>query len=437
MGRTMRDSGIEWIGEIPEGWEVYKIKNIVNFNPRYDKTFDDGTNISFLPMERIGQGNMSPMDAKIEKVKNGYTYFADGDIVLAKVTPCFENGNIAIAKELLNGVGFGSSELYVFRCIKINRVFLFYFLQNPNFKEHCISSMYGTGGLKRVSAEFIREFKLALPPLPKQQAIADFLDAKCGMLDDSIAKQKAVIEKLKAYKQSVITEAVTQGLDPAAKMKPSGIEWIGEIPEGWDLCKIKYLTSKIGSGKTPKGGSEVYTDNGIIFLRSQNIYNYGLNIDDVVFISNKIDEEMANTRVFKNDILLNITGGSIGRACIYNETQPANVSQHVCIIRPINKVDVKYLHAVIVGDIGFHAINIFQSGANREGLNFEQIANLVIPLPPLPEQIAIAEHLDAKCAKIDNIITGKQKLIEKLSEYKKSLIYECVTGKREVANGRI
>lgn len=205
----MKPSGIEWIGDIPEGWEIYRMKDLVNFNPRYDEAFKDGTEVSFSPMEYIGQGKMSSIISTIEKVKNGYTYFAYGDIVMAKVTPCFENGNIAIADNLINGVGFGSSELYVFRCTKVINIFLFYFLQSNTFRKRCISSMYGTGGLKRVSSDFVDTYKLAIPSLEKQQEIADYIDAKCAGIEKVINGKQKLLEKLTDYKKSLIYECVT------------------------------------------------------------------------------------------------------------------------------------------------------------------------------------------------------------------------------------
>lgn len=205
----MKPSGIEWIGDIPEGWEFSRIKYIVDFNPRYEDSFPSATEVSFSPMEYIGQGKMSSINSAIDKVKNGYTYFANGDIVMAKVTPCFENGNIAIAENLTNGVGFGSTELYVFRCTKVNEKFFFYFLQNQSFVGKCISSMYGTGGLKRVSTDTVSNYKLVLPPIGEQKMIADHLDSKCASIDNIIDGKQKIIDKLTDYKKSLIYECVT------------------------------------------------------------------------------------------------------------------------------------------------------------------------------------------------------------------------------------
>lgn len=205
----MKDSEIEWIGEIPSHWKVERIKYLIDFNPSYSENLNDDVSVSFAPMECIGNGYMNFKEAKLKDVKGKYTYFSDKDIIMAKVTPCFENGNIAIANDLINGVGFGSSELYVFRCKKVDNKFMFYYLQNSIFKEGCISTMTGTGGLKRVSASFIENYYIGIPKIDEQKQIAEFLDKKCNAINSVISKKQKLIKKLEAYKKSLIYECVT------------------------------------------------------------------------------------------------------------------------------------------------------------------------------------------------------------------------------------
>lgn len=205
----MKYSGIEWIGEIPSHWKVERIKYLIDFNPSYSETLNDDVSVSFAPMECVGNGYMNFKEAKLKDVKGKYTYFADKDIIMAKVTPCFENGNIAIANDLINGVGFGSSELYVFRCKRIDNKFMFYYLRNNIFKEGCISTMTGTGGLKRVSSSFIENYYIGIPKIDEQKEIAEFLDKKCNAIDCAISKKEQLIEKLEEYKKSLIYECVT------------------------------------------------------------------------------------------------------------------------------------------------------------------------------------------------------------------------------------
>lgn len=286
---------------------------------------------------------------------------------------------------------------------------------------HIYFSVYGNSYIRDIS-------------ISDQQKIAAHLDRKCTQIDALISNAQQQIEKLKAYKQSVITETVTKGLDPDVQMKDSGVEWIGEIPEHWEIAKIKIGVTKVGSGKTPLGGAETYSSEGVLFLRSQNIYDEGINLDSPTYITDTIDEEMKGTRVKPYDVLLNITGGSIGRCCIFPpELERANVNQHVSIIRVIDSIFTPdYMHYYWNSNIGKISISLYQTGGNREGMSADAIKNSPIMVIPIQEQKVITTYLDHKCSHIDKLIALKQQKIEKLQQYKKSLIYEYVTGKKEV-----
>ena len=293
-------------------------------------------------------------------------------------------------------------------------------------------STYGAK-MPRVSSDFVKDLFFPLPDIKEQDAIADYLDDVTGKVDALIAEKQKQVDDLRAYRISLITETVTRGLNPNAPLRHSGIDWIGDIPRHWEISALKYLTSKIGSGVTPKGGSEVYLNEGVLFIRSQNVYPDGLHLDDPTYISESIDESMSNTRVYTGDILLNITGASIGRCCVYTMIESANVNQHVCIIRSLGNLIInQYLCYMLNSKIGQDQIALYQTGGNREGLNFEQLRNFAIPLPPLSEQHAIAEFLDEKTVKIDALIDELSKQLDELAEYKKAVISEAVTGKVDV-----
>lgn len=205
----MKDSGVEWIGEIPEHWEIVRIKNICQFNPSIKKSFSYDDIVSYAPMECVRTGSLVHKEIAIKNVSSGLTYFEENDIIMAKVTPCFENGNIAIATGLTKGMAFGSSELFVFRANESIKFFLFYFLQNNIFKKFSISTMTGTGGLKRVSPNFVNNYSFALPPIEERNKIVFYLDRKCSQIDKLIDLKQQKIEKLQQYKKSLIYEYVT------------------------------------------------------------------------------------------------------------------------------------------------------------------------------------------------------------------------------------
>ncbi|MEM7532299.1 MAG: restriction endonuclease subunit S, partial [Chloroflexota bacterium] len=200
-------------------------------------------------------------------------------------------------------------------------------------------------------------------------------------------------------------------------------------PSSWETTKIKFIASRIGSGKTPKGGSDVYTNNGVMFIRSQNVHFSGLKLDDVVFIHENIDAEMKSTRVQDSDILLNITGASLGRCSIVPpDFPPANVNQHVCIIRPLTEKTIpRFLYYVIMSHSVQTQIFNSQVGSSREGLNFSEVKDLEFLLPSLNKQSEIADYLDRETAKIDNLITAMEQLLTLLAAKRQAVISEAVT----------
>lgn len=211
MAREMKDSGVEWIGEVPREWEVKKLKYVAQLNPKIDMDhLEETSEVTFTPMEKIKNGYFINNKGIWGNNNSSYTNYSENDIVMAKVTPCFENGNIAIMKGLYNNIGFGSSELFVFRSNKnIKKEYLFYFLRNEIFKNLGKNNMTGAGGLKRVSSEFILNFNVSVPPLEEQNRIAEYLDKKTFEIDTLITKKEALIAELEEYKKSLIYECVT------------------------------------------------------------------------------------------------------------------------------------------------------------------------------------------------------------------------------------
>ena len=427
MSREMRHSGIEWIGEIPKEWRVELIGN--NIKEIKDKNEDSSENnalqfkMGTIISKKGGDSKYNPESLA------AYTMVQEGDIVINGLNLSFDF--ISQRVGLVREKGVITSTYLTLRPSSL----LYSDFVNYLFKayDNC-KAFHGMGrGLRQIlSYRELRNQKLIYPSLAEQQKIANYLDEVCGEVDEMIALQEQMIEELKAYKQSVITEAVTKGLNPNVHMKDSGIDWFGEVPEHWEIVKLSLLTSKIGSGSTPTGGANVYVSEGVKFLRSQNVYFEGLDLSDVAHITEKIDEEMKGTRVLPGDVLLNITGGSIGRCYYVDETLGrANVNQHVSIIRP-NNINTKYLKYSLQSSLGQLQVSLLQTGGNREGLSAAALSNFKVLLPSTEEQQSIASYLDTKCAEIDALIAIKQAKIEELKEYKKSVIYEYVTGKKEV-----
>lgn len=433
--REMKSSGVDWIGDIPVDWKAIPIK----YNYEIIAGATPSSNISEYWDGQINW--ITPADFKTEDIyvakgnrrltKLGYvscstTMIPSGNIIFSKRAPI---GTVAInAEKVCTNQGcFG----LIPKNKNINNKFYYYAISV--YPE--VFNLFGSGTtFREISAVAFGNIKLPFPNINTQKSITVYLDNKCERIDAIITDIQSEIDTLEKYKRSVITEAVTQGLDKDVEMKDSGIEWIGKIPYTWHVGRIKFYIDKVGSGKTPKGDENLYTQGEILFLRSQNIFDTGIVLDEEpTVITDAIDAEMANTRVLFGDVLLNITGGSIGRCCIYKFKNRANVNQHVCIIRTKkDKILPAYMHYFWISNLGQTAINLYQTGGNREGMSADAIKNTPIPIMSIQEQKDIVQHLDDKCSNIDIAVSQKQNQLNILNNYKKSLIYEYVTGKKEV-----
>ena len=430
MPREMKDSGIEWIGEIPSHWIIKTAFQIFS----QVKNKNDGlveTNLLSLSYGKIKRKSIDTVEGLLPQSFDGYNIIEADDIVL-RLTD-LQNDQTSLRVGLCNERGIITSAYLTLRNQSADYSnFLYYYLHSFDIAK----GFYGMGAGVRQGLNWdgVKNLKIVLPPLTEQIAIADFLDGRCADIDYVIAETKSTIEEYKKLKQSVITEAVTKGIRGDRPMKDSGIEWIGEIPCEWNVAKVKNGVTKVGSGKTPLGGVESYADEGILFLRSQNIYDTGLVLESPTYITAEVDEEMKGTRVFPRDVLLNITGGSIGRCCIFpQECVRANVNQHVSIIRVIDSVFLaEYMHYFWISSLGQTAIDLYQTGGNREGMSADAIKNTPIPIMSIEEQHEIISYLDKKCIEIDSLIEKKTALLEEMEALKKSIIFEYVTGKKEV-----
>lgn len=360
------DSQIPYVGLIPSHWKTVQNKRVMHKEKRICTSYA-GQDIISLTMNGVIVRDLGA-GGKMPATFDGYQFVYPGELLMClfdiDVTPR------CVGKVYNEGLTSPAYSSFVLHDNADLGFYYYYYLMLDHTKEllHLAKNLRHS-----LTEEQLGQIKVPLPPLSEQRTIAAFLDTKIAHIDSVIAEAKASIEEYKAWKASIIYEAVTKGLDPNVEMKDSGVEWIGMMPTTWSACALKQLTTKIGSGKTPSGGAEVYTTEGVMFLRSQNVYNTGLELDSVSFISEEIDETMANTRVQYQDVLLNITGGSIGRCCLYDlEGVPANVNQHVCILRADKtKLLPQFLRYFWNSASGPMVVAQHQTGGNRQGLNFE------------------------------------------------------------------
>lgn len=430
-----KDSGIEWIDEIPKHWSVKKISHVTTnigsgTTPKSDNmAYYDGGEINWLVT-----GDLN--DWYIYETTNKITPQAIKDHSSLKTYPS-DSLMMAMYGATIGKLGILKTPSTVNQAtcvltINENNSTEFWFYIFLGHRNYIISLGYG-GGQPNISQEVIRSLRFPAPSSKlEQKKISQYLDKKTKKIDSLIEKTQRKIELLKEQQTATINHYVTKGLDPTVKMKDSGIEWIGEIPKHWVLTKLKFKLKKIGSGVTPRGGSEVYTDEGVMFLRSQNIHFEGLALEDVVRITPETHLEMSGSIIQMNDVLLNITGGSIGRCCVVDIKDDFNVNQHVCILRPTELINSYFLFYYLRSDIGQTQIFMNLTGSGREGLNFENLGNFILPLCSIHEQLNIGKRIKEVDQAYISIIEKESKRIELLKEYRQSLISNVVTGKVRV-----
>lgn len=433
----MKDSGILGCGSIPSHWGTIPLKYVSLLDGKVDTSYiKPEDEVSFAPMECVRNDKRIPRTALKSKDNGTYSSFCDGDIAIAKVTPCFENGNICIMDSLENGYAFGSSELFSIRPTNIVRRFLFYCLQTPYFIDGGVATMTGVGGLKRVSSYYMKNAKIALPPFPEQSAIAAYLDTQCAKIDEIIAQVKASMEDYKQWKASIIYEAVTKGLNPNVEMKDSGIEWVGNVPAHWRVTKIKNFVS-LRSGITL--GKQYPPDAQLVsrpYLRVANVKAEHVDLQDVATIMVTIEE--AEKYALKPGELLMTEGGDrdkLGRGTIWHGEIPGCLHQnHVFAVQVDEKYMLtKFLDYLTASPVGREYFDLTaKKTTNLASTNATTILQFSVPIPPLTEQEKIITILDRNTATINEVIAEKETLVSDLESYKKSLIYEVVTGKRRV-----
>ena len=277
----------------------------------------------------------------------------------------------------------------------------------------------------------MKRIYIPAPSLQEQHRIADYLDRKCSQIDAIIARQQEVIEKLKAYKLSVITEAVTKGLNPHAPMKDSGVEWIGEIPEQWTRVRLKNICQFINGDRSSNYPSpNEYVDEGIPFLGADSLYGRYVDIIQSKKITKEKYHSMGGAKIQKGDILYTLRGSTIGKNAL-STFDEGTVASSLMVIRPTSLLS-NFLLYWLNSEEEFQQRQSYINGSTAPNLSAENVGSFIMFLPSKVEQQEIADYLDKKCAEIESTILKKQMLVEWLGKYKKSLIYEVVTGKKEV-----
>jgi len=427
-----KPSGVAWLGKIPEHWNPVRLRYRAKFSPGRSELngLPDTFEVSFVSMELVHEyGGLSLEQTRpLAEVSTGYTYFRDGDVLAAKITPCFENGKGAIAQDLMNGIGFGTTELHILRPHpSMDRHFLFYVTISHAFRNRGVAEMYGAGGQKRVPEDFMKNFRQPVPPVNEQRAIAAFLDRETTRIDELIKKKQRQIGLLQEKRSALISRAVTKGLDPDAKMRDSGIEGMGYMPANWSLKRLKFLTPQVTVGIviTP---SKYYEDTGVPCLRSLNVRPDELTENDLVFISTESNELLRKSKLQAGDLLV-VRTGKPGTAAVVDQRFDGANCIDLIIIRKSDWFDSRFMCYVLNSEFSLAQYLAGTSGAIQGHFNIETASNMIIPMPPVGEQLYIRERLDVEIGKLKLLGRKVEESITRLREYRVALISAAVTGK--------
>ena len=415
--RAMKDSGIPWIGMIPEEWETLRLKQCADNS--LDNSFIDGdwiespvitdSGIRYLTTGNIGdgifkeQGNGHISEATFTELNCKYAY--SGDLIFSRLNSPY--GRSCILPNTIDKCVLAVDNV-VLRT-KQDKRYICYQSQCVGF-QHSVEDKAAGTTMKRISRTNLGKIEITLPPLSEQERIADFLDSKCAEIDEMIALQEKTVEELKAYKQSIITEAVTKGLNPDAPMKDSGIPWIGLIPQGWNTIRLKQLCNiKTGSQDTI---NRVDDGQYPFFVRSPKV-------------------ERINSYCYDGEAIL-MAGDGVGAGRVFHHyIGKFDCHQRVYYLHEFRGINTRYLYHFLSYNF-YKLIDAGSAKSTVDSVRLPMLTNFVITIPSKKEQREIVSYIDKKGQEIDSLIEIKQQKAEELKVYKKSLIYEYVTGKKEV-----
>ncbi len=413
----MKNSGIPWIGEIPEGWNLVQGKRL--FISRKRIVGDDVEKYERLALTMNGviKRNKDDNEGLQPEQFEGYQILRKNELVFKLI----DLQNVKTSRVGLSPYEGIVSPAYITlqNASKDNRFYYYWYMFLYHYQVY--NKLAGDGVRSALNVDDLLQIPIPEIPLSEQQAIADFLDKKCAEIDQMVALQEKFIEELKAYKQSLITETVTKGLNPNAPMKDSGVEWIGEIPAAWDIIFNRYL----------------FKEN----VRAPRVNDIPLSLSqaDGLIATDEMKENSLKTSTYEgwksvriDDIVLNRFKAHLG--VLFCARIEGIVSFHYGVYESIRLLCSKYYEYLFHSNNYKYIYAQMSNGMvvglqNLSNTNFYRVPSL---FPPLIEQQAIADYLDKKCVEIDQLIAVKQKKADELKEYKKSIIYEYVTGKRSV-----
>lgn len=418
-----KESGVEWMGAIPEHWEIYPGLKFIAENKSKNTGMIRNTVLS-LSYGKIRVKQDDELTGLVPESFETYQLVNKGDLIFRPTDLQNDKVSLRSAYSEYDGIITNAYLNLKFRQIADSKFFHYFFRAIDNNK-----IIYGLGSGLRQNISYLdfRRFLFPFPPLPEQTAIAAFLDDKTAKIDRAIAQKEKMIALLKERKQIIIQNAVTKGLDPNAKMKDSGVEWIGEIPEGWEVKRLKYIMDKIKTGTTPPTSIQAYFDGGVNWYNPKDL-NHEILIDSEKTISQKAIDRNEIKLFEKDSILIVGIGATTGKTAYMSDYGAFN--QQITGFH--SEKHLNYYYFFLLKSLSTVMLNV-ASYTTLPILNNEFFKSFWLVVPPLDEQTAIVAHIETQSAKIDKALKLQEQQIEKLKELKSTLIDSAVTGKIKVS----
>jgi len=450
---------------IPDHWRWVKLKELAEINPTFDRDdLSDDDPVSFVGMKRVeelsGRIDLSETEP-LSEVRKGYTYFEDGDVLFAKITPCMENGKVAVARDLKNGVGFGSTEFHVIRhSEEATQEWIFHYLIQEGFRRDAKRAMTGSAGQKRVPTGYIEEVPIPLPPLPEQRRIVAKIEELFSNLDAGRADLQAAGQQLERYRLSVLQAAVegrltadwrrTHDPEPADQLLERILEerekkWyksrykdpvepefgnsFPEAPDSWTVTSFDSVLSHVTSG--PRGWSDYYHEGDGVFILAQNVSPGRLDFSKTKNVNPPSDASgRGRAMVQKNDLLVTIVGANTGDVCrVDRELDEHWVCQSVALMRPAFPATCKYLEIYLNSQLGQQQYERFAYGQGRPHLNFGQLKATPLLLPPLAEQKQIVDEIERLLSVADDAAATADREHTRAERLRQSILKQAFSGR--------
>ncbi len=434
---SMKDSGVEWIGDIPEEWKLGRLGFLASMESGATPSKDnleywDGTIpwISSMEVKRdvLLDTSLHISPAAIESCSS--RMLPAGTVVMVVRSGILQH---TIPVAILGASMAVNQDIKAFQfCNSLLPKYFFYFVKgnNDNLLKVLLKDKSTVDNISQV---YLKMLRVPVPPKTEQQAIAALLDQKCAAIDATSNTLETQISTLERYRASVIHEAVTRGLDPTAPTKPSNVDWIGNIPQGWSLTKLQrhiYLRARLGW----KGlKADEYVTAGYPMFSAFNIVDNKLVQEECDYITEERYKESPEIMLAVGDVLLVKDGAGYGKhAYVHNLKRPSTVNGSIAVLTPDSAFEGRFLNYCLGSELFKHQSRLLLTGMGVPHLTQHFLKNVLLTLPPIAEQKAIADYLDARTAAIDTVIATKRKQLDVLKRRRQSLIYEYVTGKRRV-----